>query len=347
MKIFFDRDSNTITLSEFYENHLLKKYNYDPPGQRKSVWNDQKKSFLIDSILKNFPIPPIFLRRIINDSGRTTYDVIDGKQRLFSIVQFIENKIPLPDDFGSDEFGNEELNSSYFKTLDEYSDLKRHFWKYAIPVEYISTNFDKTIDYVFDRLNRNGEPLTHQELRNARYHSTALLVTIKELSNLPYWKERLKNLEINRMEDLDFISEILFTLLEDQIFDSSPDVINDLYDKWSKVDFNEQNMVDAITRFKEITHYLEQLDLDYQLFRISGVSHLYGLWCFAMHCIEKEISTAIVKPKLENMFTALKERKLDNEAIQNYRKSMNARTKSRSVRVNRLNAIIDYCEAQL
>ena len=90
---FLDMDNNKMVISEFYENDTAGKYKYDAAYQRDKVWSEEKKSFLIDSILKNYPIPPVFLRlRINKDTGATTYDVIDGKQRLTTIRDFIEGK---------------------------------------------------------------------------------------------------------------------------------------------------------------------------------------------------------------------------------------------------------------
>ena len=95
MPDYLQRESNKITLANFYEAHKLGKYNYSPPYQRRSIWTDEKKSFLIDSILKNYPMPPIFLHQKIDDvTGNTVYDVIDGKQRLMAILDFIDGKIP-------------------------------------------------------------------------------------------------------------------------------------------------------------------------------------------------------------------------------------------------------------
>ncbi|HEX2945697.1 MAG TPA: DUF262 domain-containing protein [Clostridia bacterium] len=101
---FFDRNSTSLTISEFYDNYKTKKYNFDVGYQRKSnVWAEDKQSFLIDSILKNYPMPAIFLRpKVDNNTGRTVYDVVDGKQRLQSIVSFIENRIPLTSYFSED-----------------------------------------------------------------------------------------------------------------------------------------------------------------------------------------------------------------------------------------------------
>ena len=136
MSVNLSRDTNTITVANFWENVLLKKYNFDPEYQRKSVWSEEKQSFLIDSILKNFPIPPIFLHQHIDDAtGKTKYDVIDGKQRLTSIIRFIENKIPALDESENSPFYDEKIAGVYFRNLDskELSDYKKRFWRYLIP----------------------------------------------------------------------------------------------------------------------------------------------------------------------------------------------------------------------
>ena len=75
-----NRTSNNINIATFWENYNLKKYNFSPEYQRKGdVWSESDKSYLIDTILKNFPMPPIFLHQLIdNDTGKTIYDVIDG-----------------------------------------------------------------------------------------------------------------------------------------------------------------------------------------------------------------------------------------------------------------------------
>ena len=99
MPDFLQRESNIITIANFYEAYQLDKYNFNPDYQRKSIWSDEKKSFLINSIVKNFPIPPIFLhQKIDDDTGKTKYDVIDGKQRLSAIIEFLKNEIAISDE---------------------------------------------------------------------------------------------------------------------------------------------------------------------------------------------------------------------------------------------------------
>jgi uncharacterized protein with ParB-like and HNH nuclease domain len=207
----FDRNSTKLTISEFYDNYEREKYNFDVEYQRKSnVWNDDKKSFLIDSIMKNYPMPPIFIRPSIdNQSGKTKYDIVDGKQRLESIIGFIEDRVPLTDYFSEDGIfidgaGDIELSIggkffSEIKSSQEYNDFVKQFWTYSINIDYLYQDDIALIANVFDRLNRNGEPLNRQELRNAKYSQSFILIAVKELSANDFWSARFERLKMERM----------------------------------------------------------------------------------------------------------------------------------------------------
>lgn len=78
--------------------------NLEPGFQRQSVWSTRDREKLIDSILRNYPLPAIFLYRN-NKDGEIIYEVIDGKQRLESIFMFMGlmrgqfwTKVQLPGD---------------------------------------------------------------------------------------------------------------------------------------------------------------------------------------------------------------------------------------------------------
>src|SRR5712692_9368047 len=73
-----------LDLRNLYERGNL---NLEPGFQRQSVWTERDRAKLIDSILRNLPLPAIFLYKREED-GDLVYDVIDGKQRLESIFMF-------------------------------------------------------------------------------------------------------------------------------------------------------------------------------------------------------------------------------------------------------------------
>ena len=100
----FKRNSNTIKLAQFWEYWQLNKFNVNPKFQRKSfVWSEDKRAYLIDTIFRDYPMPPIFLREHIDkNTGETKYDVIDGKQRIESIVSFLKDDLAMPNDIYDD-----------------------------------------------------------------------------------------------------------------------------------------------------------------------------------------------------------------------------------------------------
>lgn len=348
-----NRSSNNINIASFWENFKLNKYNFDPEYQRRGdVWNESKKSFLIDTIFKNFPMPPIFLHQHIDDSsGSTVYEVIDGKQRLQSIIDFIEGKISLPNTFSEDSLGNESLNGIKFSDLEapELSEYKKLFWRYNITIEYIDSDDSSIINNVFDRLNRNGEPLNAQELRKAKYYQSCLYRMAEELSGLGYWKKHLANLKINRYDDVEFVSELLFVIIKDCINDASMrNKLDELYDVYCVGDENEkiQNKYAEIkNEFIEITGIIESFKLDLMHYNIDSVSHLYGLWGVAWIIWKKTDKPDVSKP-LNQFYTDLRSGILDNEHIAKYKNSMQSNTKSKSNRIKRINSLLGYCDIE-
>lgn len=346
MENTISRTSNTISISNFYEDYLLEKYNMTPPYQRRSVWSIEKKSFFIDSILKNLPIPPIFLKRNIDDiSGKTSYAVIDGKQRLTAIIEYIHGEFSATSE-NDDVFYDERLDGKFFFDLDdsELVDYKKIFWRYLIPIEYIDTDSPQIIDNIFDRLNRNGEVLNGQELRHANYYNTSLLKTIGELAAQDFWIKRLEYTDKSRMEDNSFISELVFSILEDGVFTSTDEILNDLYKKYAEedVDWNSVSM-----EFKKISSFMNNLSLDYDGTKIYGVSHLYGIWVFCRYCVKNNIDVSNVKNNVLKFFEEYKRvyrsKDIDNKYILDYKMSMQSRTKFKGQREKRISAIKGYC----
>lgn len=343
MPDYLQRESNKITIANFYEGYELGKYNFDPPYQRRSLWTDEKKSFLIDSILKNYPIPPIFLHQKIDDtSGKTKYDVIDGKQRLTAIVEFIRNLIPVSDEHGEAPEDN-PIAGRFFHEFEskELSIYKSRFWRYVIPIEYVDTGEQDVIDSIFDRLNRNGEPLVGQELRHSSYYGTPLLNLIENIAKMEFWKERLTAVDHTRMEEIEFLSELLFLILESQELHSTQDEIDKYYDKYA----NNQctNYDDLKDKFMKVSNFMKSLELPYVEKRIGGVSHLYGLFAFSYHCVENSISVEQVQSQIMSFFDLWQSRGFENPNVKAYKESMSARTKDRGQRRKRTQALIEFC----
>ncbi|MEN5141325.1 DUF262 domain-containing protein [Pseudomonas juntendi] len=339
-----DRNTTTLSIASFHEQNQAQKFNYSPPYQRHSVWSEEKQSYFIDSILRNFPIPPIFLhRKIDSDTGTTSFDVIDGKQRLTAIARFIANEIPAANEYGTGD-GDGILDGSYFKDLSsnpKLAEFKTAFWKYDLPIEYVDPSDESLIEEVFDRLNRNGEALNGQELRNAQYHSSSIIRAVERLREHPYFKDRLQVTDLARMEDKEFCSECLLSAQQRLVIGSSQKILDELYNKHGNDDF------DAALRLSlEICSDLEGLHLDYASYRISGVSHLYGLWGLALILKINGRSINDYKNQLVDFYSKLRGDNQSNETREEYKKSMNSRTKERYMRVKRVNALLATCGAE-
>ncbi|MCI5137246.1 MAG: DUF262 domain-containing protein [Candidatus Electrothrix sp. AR1] len=338
------RDSNSISIANLFENHLAGKYDDKPSYQRESVWSEEKQSFLIDSIMRNFPMPPIFLRQKIDDeTGKTSYEIIDGKQRLTSIIKFINNEIPISsEEEPVDDEYEEVIAGLFFNELDgtdETKEFKRKFWRYHIPIEYIDTNSDNLIKNIFDRLNRNGEPLKGQELRNARFNENFFHKKVIEISLKSEWKRYLSNVDVVRMENTEFIAELLFEVGEKKPLHATQDVIDEKYEFYSKK--NESEINDIISEFNIVIKFIE--DIKIESYCKKGVSHFYGIWCFAHYCIMNDLSSESIKDSIQEFYAKYTERRYDSDSLIDYKKSMSSNTKSSNQRVRRRDALISYC----
>lgn len=353
MAKLFDRSSSRITISEFYDNYLAKKYNFDASYQRKSdVWSEDKKSFLIDSILKNYPIPAIYMRPIVDNDGKTKYDIVDGKQRLQAIIAFITDEIPLTEYFFEDAFidesnsdSAEEISGELFSEIKSNSsniDYIRQFWTYQLQIEYLYEEDDSLVSSVFDRLNRNGEPLNRQELRNAKYSDSYLLRKIKEIAKWAFIKERLERLKIERMEDEEFVSELLFVILDNAILDSSPDFLDGKFEQYKDA---TEAIDQACEKFKNIIDYIEKLNLDFDnIKRLSWTTHLYTLFTIAWYCDEHGIQSGSIRDDLSTFYKDYFSKNTSYQGkLKDYKDAASSRTRSVTQRNKRMNAILDYC----
>ncbi|WP_421245972.1 DUF262 domain-containing protein [Aeromonas sanarellii] len=340
--VMIRRESNSVTLATVWENQELKKYDLEPPYQRNSVWSEEKQSFLIDSIIKNIPIPPIFLHQKIDDAtGKTVYAVIDGKQRLESIFKFIKGEIPSSSEDETSPLYEEKTSGIWFSDLakDEFSEIRKQFWRYSIPIEYVDTTDKNIIDAIFDRLNRNGEPLSGQELRRSQFYSQPILTTIENLSELAFWKERLSHVDVKRMEDIEFISELVFNLLEADHFSSDQNTLDSLYGRYSKTNVDWTHIKET---FESTTEFMSSLNLNYTDLKINGVSHLYAIWCFSRYCLENELTAAKVGTQLNSFYERLRAAPDEDDRLIIYKKSMSSATKMRSQRTRRVDSLIGY-----
>lgn len=130
-----------------------------PIIQREYLWDDGRASRLIESLILNIPIPPLYFA----ETKDAHFEVIDGHQRVNSIARYIKNEFPL----------------TGLRVLSEYKKLRYHqlpvkeqrFLKTrTLRVVVISHDSHPNMKFeVFERLNTGGIILNAQELRNSLY----------------------------------------------------------------------------------------------------------------------------------------------------------------------------------
>jgi len=175
------------------------KITIQPDFQRNQVWNVVQKSKFIESIILNFPLPPIYL----NETRESKYIVIDGLQRSTALRQFYNGEFALK--------GLEALpkyNGSKFKGLPETLQSKFENKKLTVFVLKPSTPIVVIYD-LFNRINTGGTQLNKQEVRNCIYigNSTRLL---KELSEKSYFKLAIDyGVKDTRMKDREVVLRYL------------------------------------------------------------------------------------------------------------------------------------------
>lgn len=148
-------DLSVQTLSEQWEAKHL----YLPEIQREYVWDNGKASRLVESLILNIPIPVLYFA----ETAEAKYEIIDGHQRVRSIVRYLAN----------------EFSLSGLAVLREYKGLRFHqlpereqrFFKMrTLRVVIISIDSHPNMKFeIFERLNTGAISLNAQELRNSIY----------------------------------------------------------------------------------------------------------------------------------------------------------------------------------
>lgn len=146
---------------------------FSPPFQRSGkLWSAADKAYLIDSIINEYDFPKLYLADFsyvgsaLNVSSKK-FAVIDGRQRLEAIFDFIENKYPLSDDFVLESQINLDLRGLRYSQLrSQHPTIALVFEQFNLPVMSVITDDSAKINQLFVRMNRN-KPLTGAEIRNA------------------------------------------------------------------------------------------------------------------------------------------------------------------------------------
>ncbi len=173
----------------------------DPDFQRHSVWTLTQKSELIESILMGIPLPLIYVKE--DDKG--VYVIVDGRQRLTTLFQFMNHKFSLSGlkvlnvngcFFSEETEGGEKFK--FFLTPTQQSKIE----DCPLTLHVIKPpTLDRITFDLFDRVNRGGTRLNNQEMRNAIYQGNATKLLNKLADFISFKKATENAVKPERMKD--------------------------------------------------------------------------------------------------------------------------------------------------
>lgn len=244
--------------------------NLQPEYQRRQVWDRKKQSQFVESLLMNLPVPPVFLF----EAEYSRYEVMDGQQRLSSILAFYTNRLKLT---GLEHWT--ELNGKFYTELPPL--LQRGLDRRRISAVVLQSNStaegdDELRRIVFERLNTGGQKLNAQELRNCLYASpfASLLVELagyspfNDLWDMPRYSDNIRSGHVSetlaenslfkRMTDCELVLRFFAFRVKKNIKGSVKSILDNCMDSYKAA--SESELVSLENDFKS------RIDLAFDLF---------------------------------------------------------------------------------
>ena len=319
--------ATTHPISWFTERDQEGNLDVQASFQRRLVWANRQKSNLIESILLELPVPEIFMEVKTSPDVRSEYIVVDGQQRISTILEFVGVK-------GREPFELQYLDDTSMWRGYTFNDLddtqKTRFYGHTMAVRYLQDAQGEEIKGLFKRLNKYLTPLAAQELRNATYRGPFLRLSAT-IAEEEYWSENglAKPDAIRRMRDIEFISDLLIGVL-DSPQGGNAKTLDKYYAVFEDYEREFPGQRECRRRFYQTIHLIEDIVPNIRMKRWSNKTDFYSLFVAVAHLLRSHL---IPHDKIENLMAALTQ--FEEEIIQ-FLKDGNTRTRP---------VVIDYVEA--
>lgn len=166
----------------------------DPDFQRDFIWDEDKQSKLIESVLMRIPLPVFYLAE--NDQGQMV--VVDGLQRLSTFQRFVNNELRLKLKHQPD------LNAKIFKDLSPKLQNRIEDCNLILYIIDAKVPTQALLD-IFERVN-SGLPLTRQQMRNCLFTGPATRFLKKEANTTLFKRTTGYSLNPKTMRDRELIN---------------------------------------------------------------------------------------------------------------------------------------------
>ena len=250
-----------------------------PKFQRGEIWEISAQSYFIDTLLRQLPIPSIYIRLVTDRETRTSYrEVVDGQQRLSTIVKFIDGKLTL-------DKRSKEFSGKTYETLDD-EDQSR-LLSYQVGVEQLFEADDDTVLDIFHRINAYGISLNKQELRHGKFQGGRFTGTFRwavirtaERWEILWTKHGVVTVRNRvRLVHHELVAQLYGVILEG-VTDGGQPKIDKLYEHYDSA------MPDnAEERFDQVCAYIVEHFSDVLETKLGGGPHFLTLFAAVAHAI--------------------------------------------------------------
>ncbi len=244
-----------------------------PPYQRNPVWVQPQKAALIDTILRGYPIPEIYIQDTVDSKGTEHHYVVDGQQRIRACLEFVGGGFPL------DEKTSPEYGEVLFEELPAEADRQK-IYGYKFVVRVMPEVPDEEIRFIFKRLNQNVVALNRQELRHSTYWGQ-FIQSMEKVAGDEFWSEAgiFSANDFRRMLDVEYVSEAAIGYLHG--FQNKKDTLDKWYAAYEE-EFPGREEVETV--FRDVTGELRHILPDMRKTRWRNKSDSYTLFLvFANH----------------------------------------------------------------
>lgn len=297
--------ASSVSIRSIMKAHVEGRLRLRPAFQRNLVWNQDQKSYLIDSILRNLPIPELYFH--VGDAPGANDDlmvVVDGQQRISTCIEFMTDQLRL-----SGEDLGVEWKGRKFTELDE--GLRGRFSRYKLIVRELPDLPEPAIREIFRRLNRVVEPLLPQELRHAAY-TGAFIELVERAAAHPVLQELrvFSAKDYRRRGNDELIGEIIYAHIQNA-FPNKKEGLDEAFRSFSIDGLPEAIARGVKRRFGRVFALLQTISETIRYTRFRNKSDFYSLMILLLDRAESlpptEAGEADLKSRLRGLSTHLTE----------------------------------------
>ena len=266
-------ERSSYSTNDFRSWRAPNQLSISPRFQRRKVWGQAARSYLIDTLILGYPVPPIYLR-IVKQRGKKlpVREVIDGQQRISAVLDFIDGDFPLSRNIESPYVG---------KRFDDLPiNIQDDINTYSFICEVLQGISDPEVLSIFGRLNSYSVRLNGQELRNGRYFGPFKQSAYAlAYSHLTFWRNNriFSDVAVARMREVELTSELMIALIagmqdKKKSVDSYYSRFDEIFVDRKKIESRFRKVIDEINDIFEFEFDKTEFKNAAVLFDVSCVS---------------------------------------------------------------------------